>query len=127
MASENDDLRAGTHRFAAALILTSSAASTAVAGVIEFFEEDREEWFVAVFEVTTIDFTGFPNDTFITNQYEDLGVLFLDGDGLVGITDFLALLAVWEFCPPPIGCLTDLDCDGTVRITDLLTLLANWG
>ncbi len=110
MASENDDLRDITHRlagagvgrirvnharrrqlwcpswlgapasYAAALILASTAAGTAVAGVIEFFLEDREEWFVAVHEVTTIDFTGFPNDTFITNQYENLGVLFLDGD-----------------------------------------------
>ena len=110
MASENDDLREGTRRlagagvrrirvnhagrrrlrcpswvgaparYAASLMLASSATSTAVAGVIEFWNEDREEWFVAVLEYTTIDFTGFPNDTFITNQYEDLGVLFLDGD-----------------------------------------------
>ncbi len=67
-------------RYAAALILASSVAGTAVAGVIEFFDEDREEWFAVTRAVTTIDFTGFPDHTFITNQYEDLGVLFLDGD-----------------------------------------------
>ena len=70
-------------KYAAALILASTAASTAVAGVIEFFDEDREEWFVAVVEVTTIGFADFPNATFITNQYEDLGVLFTGGDDFV--------------------------------------------
>jgi hypothetical protein len=52
----------------------------------------------------------------------------LDGDGTVGITDLLALLAGWGPCPaPPAPCLADLDGDGTVGITDLLALLADWG
>ena len=48
----------------------------------------------------------------------------LDGDGTVGITDFLALLAAWGTDPggPP-----DLDGDGTVGITDFLMLLGTWG
>ncbi len=48
----------------------------------------------------------------------------LDGDGLVGISDFLDLLAQWGTDPagPP-----DLDGDGVVGITDFLDLLANWG
>jgi hypothetical protein len=48
----------------------------------------------------------------------------LDGDGNVGITDFLALLAAWGTDPggPP-----DFDGDGNVGITDFLELLANWG
>ncbi len=47
-----------------------------------------------------------------------------DGDGSVGITDLLTLLAAWGTDPggPP-----DFDGDGTVGILDLLTLLANWG
>ena len=48
----------------------------------------------------------------------------LDGDGFVGITDFLALLAAWG--PNP-GHPADFDNDGLVGITDFLTLLANWG
>ncbi len=48
----------------------------------------------------------------------------IDGDGEVGITDFLALLAAWG--PNP-GHPADLDGDGTVGITDFLALLANWG
>ncbi len=52
----------------------------------------------------------------------------LDGDGTVGILDFLALLAAWGPCPdPPTTCPADLDSDGTVGILDFLTLLGNWG
>ncbi len=52
----------------------------------------------------------------------------LDGDGLVGITDFLLLLSLWGPCddPCPPACLGDLDGDCTVGITDFLILLANW-
>jgi predicted outer membrane repeat protein len=48
----------------------------------------------------------------------------LDGDGAVGVTDFLDLLALWGSDPggPP-----DFDGDGEVGITDFLILLANWG
>ena len=52
----------------------------------------------------------------------------LDGDGTVGITDFLALLSDWGNCPdPPQECPADLDNDNEVGITDFLGLLANWG
>ncbi len=52
----------------------------------------------------------------------------IDGDGTVGIIDFLALLAAWGPCPPPCPprCPADLDADCSVSITDMLTLLANW-
>ncbi len=48
----------------------------------------------------------------------------LGGDGSVGISDFLDLLAQWGTDPggPP-----DFDGDGTVGINDFLDLLANWG
>jgi hypothetical protein len=48
----------------------------------------------------------------------------LDGNGDVGITDFLALLSAWGTDPggPP-----DVDGDGIVGIADFLGLLANWG
>jgi choice-of-anchor B domain-containing protein len=52
----------------------------------------------------------------------------LDGDGSVGISDLLMLLAAWGPCPdPPDPCPGDLDGDGSVGIGDLLILLANWG
>ncbi len=45
----------------------------------------------------------------------------LDGDGVVGILDFLALLAGWG---SPSG---DVDGDGTTGILDFLALLGAWG
>lgn len=47
----------------------------------------------------------------------------LDGDNLVTIDDFLALLADWGACA---GCPADLDGDGQTGINDFLMLLANW-
>ena len=48
----------------------------------------------------------------------------LDGDGAIGITDFLALLGLWGTNPggPP-----DFDGDLDVGITDFLELLGHWG
>jgi hypothetical protein len=40
---------------------------------------DKDEWFATVGPVTTIDFTGFPDGTSITDQYSNLGVLFTGG------------------------------------------------
>ncbi|MHC4993393.1 MAG: hypothetical protein ACYTGC_20710, partial [Planctomycetota bacterium] len=48
----------------------------------------------------------------------------IDGDGQVGVTDFLALLAAWG--PNP-GHPADLDGNGDVGVTDFLALLAAWG
>ena len=52
----------------------------------------------------------------------------IDGDGVVGVLDFLLLLAAWGQCPrpcPPL-CAADLDGDCYVSVTDFLMLLANW-
>jgi hypothetical protein len=46
----------------------------------------------------------------------------LDGSGDVGVTDFLAMLAVWGQTGVP----ADFD-GGGVGVTDFLILLANWG
>ena len=53
----------------------------------------------------------------------------LDGDGVVGILDFLALLGEWGACaqPCPPSCPADLDGDCAVGITDFFILLGNWG
>jgi len=47
----------------------------------------------------------------------------IDGDGTVGILDFLLTLESWVPCA---GCQADLDGDGRVGITDFLTVLFNW-
>jgi hypothetical protein len=52
----------------------------------------------------------------------------IDGDGQVGVTDFLALLAAFGPCPaPPDPCPADIDGDGQVGVTDFLALLAAFG
>jgi pyrrolidone-carboxylate peptidase len=51
----------------------------------------------------------------------------IDHDGVVGILDFLALLAAWGPCPaPPDACPADIDGDGSVGVLDFLALLAAW-
>ena len=59
--------------------LTSILLSASAHGGVQEFG-DKDEWIDAVGEFTTIDFTGFPNGTFITDQYADLGIIFTDGD-----------------------------------------------
>jgi hypothetical protein len=48
----------------------------------------------------------------------------IDGDGTVGVTDFLEMLAAWG--PNP-GHAADLDQDDNVGVTDFLLLLGLWG
>ncbi|MEE8460388.1 MAG: S8 family serine peptidase [Phycisphaerales bacterium] len=67
-------------------------------------------------------------DAFAASQITPPAPGDLDQDGVVGITDFLALLGAWGPCPEPCppDCFGDVDTDCTVGISDLLTLLANW-
>jgi hypothetical protein len=47
----------------------------------------------------------------------------IDGDGVVGFTDVLAVLAAWGNAGGP----EDLDGSGLVDFGDLLVVLAQWG
>lgn len=47
----------------------------------------------------------------------------VDGDGIVGVEDLLAVLGAWGACP---GCPEDVNGDGVVNIEDLLEVLAAW-
>ncbi len=67
------------------LIITTAS----YADVIEL--EDKFAWESAVGDFTTIDFTGFPEYTVITDQYSDQGVMFTDGDDYIYINEFLFL------------------------------------
>ncbi|MHC4219333.1 MAG: IPT/TIG domain-containing protein [Planctomycetota bacterium] len=51
----------------------------------------------------------------------------IDGDGTVGVNDFLALLAAWGPCDDCGSCPADIDGDCQVGVNDFLILLANWG
>jgi hypothetical protein len=48
-----------------------------------------------------------------------------NGDGMVNVTDLLAILSAWGPCAAPCG--PDTNGDGQVNVTDLLTVLGNWG
>jgi hypothetical protein len=48
----------------------------------------------------------------------------VDGDGVVGFEDILAVLSAWGACPPE--CPEDLDGDGMVGFSDLLLVLGNF-
>ena len=50
----------------------------------------------------------------------------LDGDGSVGVSDLLMLLANWGPCGDCADCPADLDDNCTVGVSDLLILLTNW-
>ena len=54
-------------------------------GFVEEFT-NKDEWISAVGQFTTIDFTGFPDGTFITDQYADLGILFTDGNDSIDVS-----------------------------------------
>ncbi len=62
----------------AAAIMAWPGNGQALGGFVEEFT-DKDEWIAAVGDFTTIDFTGFPDGTFITDQYADLGILFTGG------------------------------------------------
>ena len=62
----------------AAAILPWPGNGQALGGFVEEFTE-KDSWIAAVGRFTTIGFTGFPDGTFITDQYANLGVLFTDG------------------------------------------------
>jgi hypothetical protein len=51
-----------------------------------------------------------------------------DGDGIIGILDFLIVIGTWGQCPPPCppSCPADFDGDCEVGVTDFLLVLANW-
>ena len=69
----------------AAAIVAWPGNGQALGGFVEEFT-DKDEWISAVGDFTTIDFTGFPGGTFITDQYADLGIVFTDGNDSIHFT-----------------------------------------
>ena len=52
----------------------------------------------------------------------------INGDGVVNVTDLLAVINGWGMCPaPPQSCLADVNSDGVVNVLDLLAVITNWG
>lgn len=51
----------------------------------------------------------------------------VNGDGLVNVTDLLAVISAWGPCPVPANCPADVTHDGVVNVADLLMVISNWG
>ncbi len=51
----------------------------------------------------------------------------VDRNGVVNVTDLLAVISAWGPCPNPLTCPADLNVSGEVNVTDLLEVIANWG
>ena len=64
-----------------ALGLGLGPASSASGEITRF--ANRAEWEAAVGPFTTIDFTGFPHGTVVTEQYANLGVHFTDANDTI--------------------------------------------
>lgn len=62
-------------------VILLSAACQSHAAVVEY--EQRINWTNAVDHFTTVDFTGYPENTNITTQYQSQGVTFTDGLDLI--------------------------------------------
>lgn len=64
--------------------------------------------------------------TTITNvtRYADI-----DCNGIVNVTDLLAVINAWGACPPPCppNCPADVVADCNVNVSDLLAVINNWG
>lgn len=74
--------------------------------------------------------TGFPAIAWHDSLDSDLEYAEwdgdLDGDGVVGIIDFLTLLGAWGDCSVCANCPADLNDDCVVNVLDMLILLGNW-
>ncbi|MCP3904580.1 MAG: hypothetical protein GY715_13220 [Planctomycetes bacterium] len=64
--------------------LAFAIASTANAEVI--VHDSWSSWSATVAPITTLDFTGFPNNTVITDQYTPVGATFMDAGDRVFVS-----------------------------------------
>lgn len=113
------------------LLDANMPASPVLLDAVPFVGGDESSLFVnEPYVYATSEFAG-PNDPAIGLVILETAGLShpadLDGDGSVGVADFLILLANWGPCPPKGECTADLNGDGSVGVADLLILLANWG
>lgn len=74
-----------THLFVCAVVLHANGA--AYADVTMYRHADRDQWFAdsgGIDNITTLDFTGFPIATTISDQYSHFGVTFEGFNQVVG-------------------------------------------
>ena len=89
----------------------SLAVSSTGTATQEFYTSN----FNGTIEIQVID---YPFDVL-----EDEVVGDVTGDGIVDVSDILALISAWGPCNE---CVEDLDHSGVVDVTDLLLVIGNW-
>jgi hypothetical protein len=95
------------------------------AGALYVFDLDRDDCNLnGICDVRDIA-DGDSNDV-NGNAVPDECDVDVNGDGVVGVLDFLQLLAAWGLCEECADCPEDFDSDCLVGVTDFLMLLANW-
>ena len=78
-------------------------------------------------EFSTSNFNGTLTIQVIDYPFEILEEVVVgdvNGDGIVNVSDILALISAWGPCN---GCPEDIDESGIVDVTDLLFIIGNWG
>ncbi|MBC8309354.1 MAG: hypothetical protein ISR75_06375 [Phycisphaerales bacterium] len=85
---------------------------------VEFFDSSIA-WAVGSSNMNQSTVALYTNDTVSECPPEDI-----DGDGIIGTTDLLAMIGAWGPCS---GCPEDIDNSGTVDTSDLLSLIGVWG
>lgn len=69
---------------------------------------------------------GLPYDAYLARYSGPTSPADIDGDGTVGVSDFLIVLSQWGPCIPKGECTADIDGSGAVDLPDLLAVLADW-
>ena len=100
--------------------LSPSTDGFFISSIASFGEDARGEIYI-------VDRASTTNSEIFRIIREQAQIADFNCDGVVGINDFLDLLANWGSCPAAGPCPWDLDRDGNVGINDFLALLATWG
>lgn len=91
------------------------------AGTLDLFEPAT----IDIIEADIVD--GVVTLTIPAMGFVDVHILPIagdvNGDGLINVSDILAIIAVWE-C---MGCPEDISGNGVVDVADILIVISNWG
>jgi glucose/arabinose dehydrogenase len=107
--------------------------SDSIASIVGFGEDGRGELYICdlggqVFKIVPVDPPLDTDGDGIPDACETDVAGDVTGDGLVDVSDLLAIMMSYGPClPPPVTCPADLDASGIVDVSDLLEVINFWG